>query len=143
IYKFLLTTTAGVPSGPGGNGVPSGPGNGHGMPAHFRETTLNIAIAPLVSKDQKQIGRLIIFDDVTDRAELEQRLVQADKLSSIGLLAAGVAHEVNTPLAVISTYAQMLAKQVADDEKKSLLLDKIAKQTFRASEIVNSLLNFS
>ena len=104
---------------------------------------LNIAIAPLVSKDQEQIGRLIIFDDVTDRAELEQRLVQADKLSSIGLLAAGVAHEVNTPLAVISTYAQMLAKQVADDEKKSLLLDKIAKQTFRASEIVNSLLNFS
>jgi len=104
---------------------------------------LNIAIAPLVSKDQERIGRLVIFDDVTDRAELEQRLVQADKLSSIGLLAAGVAHEVNTPLAVISTYAQMLAKQVADDTQKSVILDKIAKQTFRASEIVNSLLNFS
>jgi len=44
---------------------------------------------------------------------------------------------------VISTYAQMLAKQVADDSQKSLILDKIAKQTFRASEIVNSLLNFS
>ena len=69
--------------------------------------------------------------------------MQADKLSSIGLLAAGVAHEVNTPLAVISTYAQMLGKQVANDEQKSLILDKIAKQTFRASEIVNSLLNFS
>ena len=115
-------------------------GNGHGR---RREATLNLAIAPLVSKDQEQIGRLIIFDDVTDRAELEQRLVQADKLSSIGLLAAGVAHEVNTPLAVISTYAQMLAKQVADDSQKSMILDKIAKQTFRASEIVNSLLNFS
>ena len=54
-----------------------------------------------------------------------------------------MAHEVNTPLAVISTYAQMLAKQVANDEQKSVLLDKIARQTFRASEIVNSLLNFS
>ncbi len=120
----------------------NGHSNGH-APAQSRETTLNLAIAPLVSKDQQQIGRLIIFDDVTDRAELEQRLVQADKLSSIGLLAAGVAHEVNTPLAVISTYAQMLAKQVADDSAKSQILDKIAKQTFRASEIVNSLLNFS
>src|SRR5205807_8502062 len=112
-------------------------------PAKLTGVTLNIAIAPLVSKDQQQIGRLIILDDVTDRAELEQRLVQADKLSSIGLLAAGVAHEVNTPLAVISTYAQMLAKQVAEDSTKSLILEKIAKQTFRASEIVNGLLNFS
>jgi two-component system NtrC family sensor kinase len=44
---------------------------------------------------------------------------------------------------VISTYAQMLAKQISEDEQKSKLLDKIAKQTFRASEIVNSLLSFS
>jgi two-component system NtrC family sensor kinase len=107
------------------------------------ESSMNIAIAPLVSRDNEQIGRLVIFDDVTDRAELERRLVQADKLSSIGLLAAGVAHEVNTPLAVISTYAQMLAKQVAEDDQKSRILEKIARQTFRASEIVNSLLNFS
>jgi two-component system, NtrC family, sensor kinase len=108
-----------------------------------KESILNLAIAPLVSKDGDEIGRLIIFDDITDRSELERQLVQADKLSSIGLLAAGVAHEVNTPLAVISTYAQMLAKQVNEDEAKSKLLEKIAKQTFRASEIVNSLLNFS
>ena len=112
-------------------------------PAPPPETILNIAIAPLVSRELQHIGRLIIFDDVTERDELERRLVQADKLSSIGLLAAGVAHEVNTPLAVISTYAQMLAKQIAGDDHKSRLLEKIAKQTFRASEIVNSLLNFS
>ncbi|MDQ6708036.1 MAG: ATP-binding protein, partial [Acidobacteriota bacterium] len=130
-------------------GRPLGHANGasangqNGMPHAAREATVNIAIAPLVSREFEQIGRLVIFDDITDRAELERRLVQADKLSSIGLLAAGVAHEVNTPLAVISTYAQMLSKQVADDEQKSRILDKIAKQTFRASEIVNSLLNFS
>ena len=138
IYKFVLKPAASVASVNG-----NGNGNGNGHQARLTGATLNIAIAPLVSKDQEQIGRLIIFDDVTDRAELEQRLVQADKLSSIGLLAAGVAHEVNTPLAVISTYAQMLAKQVAEDSQKSLILEKIAKQTFRASEIVNSLLNFS
>jgi two-component system NtrC family sensor kinase len=109
----------------------------------LKNATLNIAVAPLVSREGRRIGRLIIFDDVTDRAELEKRLVQADKLSSIGLLAAGVAHEVNTPLAVISTYSQMLAKQISGDTQKAPLLEKIARQTFRASEIVNSLLNFS
>lgn len=108
-----------------------------------REATLNIATAPLFSKDGARIGRLILFDDVTDRAELERRLVQADKLSSIGLLAAGVAHEVNTPLAVISSYAQMLAKQISAGDPKAALLEKITRQSFRASEIVNSLLNFS
>ncbi|MEQ1946013.1 MAG: ATP-binding protein [Bryobacteraceae bacterium] len=108
-----------------------------------RDVTLNLAVAPLISKEGDNIGRLIILEDVTDRAELERRLVQSDKLSSIGLLAAGVAHEVNTPLAVISTYAQMLAKQIGSDAQKAPLLEKIAKQTFRASEIVNSLLNFS
>lgn len=135
IYKVNykpLTTGVGYTNG-GGNG------NGHAP----KEATLNVAVAPLISKEMQEIGRLIIFDDITDRSELERRLVQADKLSSIGLLAAGVAHEVNTPLAVISTYAQMLAKQVSGDDQKARLLDKIAKSTFRASEIVNSLLNFS
>jgi PAS domain S-box-containing protein len=120
----------------------AGNGNG-GAAAAARDSMVNVAIAPLVSRDQLQIGRLIIFDDITERAELERRLIQADKLSSIGLLAAGVAHEVNTPLAVISTYAQMLAKQIPAEDQKSTLLEKIARQTFRASEIVNSLLNFS
>jgi len=104
---------------------------------------VNVAIAPLVTRKFSVIGRLIIVDDITERVELESQLAQADKLSSIGLMAAGVAHEVNTPLAVISSYAQMLSKQVQGDEKKAALLEKITRQTFRASEIVNNLLNFS
>ena len=104
---------------------------------------VNVAIAPLVTRKFNVIGRLIIMDDITERIELESQLSQADKLSSIGLLAAGVAHEVNTPLAVISSYAQMLSKQLQGDPQKSGLMEKITRQTFRASEIVNNLLNFS
>lgn len=107
------------------------------------ERILDMAVAPLVAKNFEPIGRLLILDDVTDRVSLEDRIVQADKLSSIGLLAAGVAHEVNTPLAVISSYAQMLAKRVSEDPAQAKALQKITQQTFRASEIVNSLLNFS
>lgn len=139
IDKFVMRQWgAHTTNGRGGNGDSTSV-----SPAPVRESTFNIAVAPLISRDMERIGRLVIFDDITDRSELERQLVQADKLSSIGLLAAGVAHEVNTPLAVISTYAQMLTKQLQDDEQKSRMLDKIARQTFRASEIVNSLLNFS
>ncbi len=104
---------------------------------------VNVAIAPLVTRKFNVIGRLVIMDDITARMELEAQLSQADKLSSIGLLAAGVAHEVNTPLAVISSYTQMLAKQLQNEPAKAAVLEKITKQTFRASEIVNNLLNFS
>ena len=105
--------------------------------------TVNVALAPLVTRKFEVIGRLIIVDDITERMDLEAQLSQADKLPSIGLLAAGVAHEVNTPLAVISSYTQMLSKQLQGDPQKSGLLEKITRQTFRASEIVNNLLNFS
>ena len=107
----------------------------------------NIAIAPLLTRTFDVIGRIILVDDITDRMQMEAQLTQSEKLSSIGLLAAGVAHEVNTPLAVISSYTQMLLKQLRGDEamakRFSPVLEKITQQTFRASEIVNGLLNFS
>jgi len=105
--------------------------------------TLNVSITPLVSKSGERIGRLLLFDDVTQRERMEEQMTQTEKLTSLGLLAAGVAHEVNTPLAVISNYIQMLAKQMPNDDPRHAIIDKIVKQTFRASEIVNNLLNFS
>ena len=141
IYQFPLrlpTPKVVEMPGRGGNGKPAG----RREPPRA-ESLVNIAVTPLVGREGQQIGRVILFDDVTERSELERRLAQAEKLSAIGLLAAGVAHEVNTPLAVISTYAQMLARQVSGDPDKARLLDKITRQTFRASEIVNALLNFS
>jgi hypothetical protein len=103
----------------------------------------DITLTPLLGRDGQVTGQLIILDDKTERVKLEDQLVQSEKLTSIGLLAAGVAHEVNTPLAVVSSYSQMLYKQLHQDDPKAKILDKIIKQSFRASEIVNSLLNFS
>jgi len=119
LYKFPLTTRAG------------------------EQRVANIAVAPLLSRDFVVVGRIVIVDDITERISLETQLAQADKLSSIGLLAAGVAHEINTPLAVISSYAQMLSKQMRGDQRIGPVLEKITQQSFRASEIANGLLNFS
>jgi two-component system NtrC family sensor kinase len=104
---------------------------------------VNVSMAPLVGKSGERIGRLILIDDITQRMRLEEQLLQTEKLTSLGLLSASVAHEVNTPLAVISNYIQMLAKQFPEEDPRHNLVEKIIKQTFRASEIVNNLLNFS
>ncbi|MFN7949612.1 MAG: PAS domain S-box protein [Blastocatellia bacterium] len=108
-----------------------------------RELTLNISLAPLHSKLGEVEGTLVAIEDVTSRIRLEEQLQQSDKLSSIGLLAAGVAHEVNTPLTGISSYSQMLMQQIPETDPRHKLLEKIHRQTSRASSIVNNLLNFS
>ncbi|PYS96180.1 MAG: hypothetical protein DMF65_13355 [Acidobacteria bacterium] len=83
------------------------------------------------------------MEDVTARVRLEEQLQQREKLSSIGLLAAGVAHEINTPLTGVSSYTQMLLGMLAEADPKHSLLQKIRRQTDRATGIVNNLLNFS
>jgi two-component system, NtrC family, sensor kinase len=108
-----------------------------------KHLVVNASVAPLLGKDGARLGRLVLLDDITQRVRLEDQMVQTEKLTSLGLLAAGVAHEVNTPLAVISNYIQMLAKQIPADDPRQKTIERIVKQTFRASEIVNNLLNFS
>ena len=108
-----------------------------------RTLVLNIALAPLWADSQEQTGALVVFEDVTERLRLEEQLQQREKLSSIGLLAAGVAHEVNTPLTGVSSYTQMLLNMLAENDPKHALLEKVRRQADRATEIVNNLLNFS
>ncbi len=108
-----------------------------------RHLVIDASIAPLFGKTGERLGRLLLLDDITQRVRLEEQMVQTEKLTSLGLLAAGVAHEVNTPLAVISNHIQMLAKQLPAEDPRQKTIEKIVKQTFRASEIVNNLLNFS
>jgi two-component system NtrC family sensor kinase len=108
-----------------------------------RPLIVNIAVAPLHSDTAGRTGALVIIEDVTSRVRLEEQLQQREKLSSIGLLAAGVAHEVNTPLTGVSSYTQMLLGMLPETDPKHALLQKVRRQADRASNIVNNLLNFS
>ncbi len=104
---------------------------------------LNVAVAPLRSVSHGQTGAIVVLENVTSRVKLEETLQQSEKLSSIGLLAAGVAHEVNTPLTGVSSYTQMLLGMIPETDPKHALLKKVQKQTERASNIAGNLLNFS
>ena len=108
---------------------------------------VNIATAPLRAPSgqfgMSTVGNIIIIEDVTERVHLEEQLQISDKMASVGLLAAGVAHEVNTPLTGISSFTQMLLSNADPDDPKTRMLEKIEQQTFRAAKIVNGLLNLS
>ena len=104
---------------------------------------LNVAVAPLRSVSNAQTGAIVVLENVSSRVKLEESLQQSEKLSSIGLLAAGVAHEVNTPLTGVSSYTQMLLGMIPETDPKHALLQKMQRQTDRASNIVGNLLNFS
>jgi signal transduction histidine kinase len=84
-------------------------------------------------------GQIVIIEDVTRRVQLEEQLQISEKMASIGLLAAGVAHEVNTPLTGISSFTQMLLEGADPKTPKTKVLEKIERQTVRAAKIVNGL----
>jgi two-component system, NtrC family, sensor kinase len=107
---------------------------------------VNVTLAPLQATTggaSAQSGTIVIIEDITERTQLEEQLRISEKMASLGLLAAGVAHEVNTPLTGISSYTQMLLEGADPSDPQTRLLEKIEKQTFRAARIVNGLLNLS
>lgn len=108
-----------------------------------RKRLVNTAVIPLRSASSDQAGTVLMLEDITSRVQLEEQLQISDKMASIGLLAAGVAHEVNTPLTGISSFTQMLLEQADPEDPRTRLLEKIERQTFRAAKIVNSLLHLS
>ncbi len=84
------------------------------------------------------------FNAMTQRiAETQRQLTQADKLASVGRLAAGVAHEINNPLTGVLTYASLLAKRFESDPSAKEDLDVIVRETKRCRGIVKELLDFA
>src|SRR5687768_14359743 len=109
----------------------------------IRRLLVNVATTPLRESDGTIAGTIVILEDISSRVQLEEQLQISEKMASIGLLAAGVAHEVNTPLTGISSFTQMLLQGAQPDDPKTKVLEKIERQTFRAAKIVNGLLNLA
>ena len=107
-----------------------------------RERNVQLSVAAL-SATAETGSRVLLLNDVTELTQMERALQEKERLAALGVMAAGVAHEVNTPLTGISSYAQMLLGNTPEDDPRFALLKKMELQTFRASRIVGSLLELS
>ena len=88
-------------------------------------------------------GRVVALDDISDQLMLEQRFAQQERLAALGRLAAGLAHEVNTPVTGIASYAQLLNELTPSDDPRAPLVEKLEEQAFRVARIVTNLLELA
>jgi PAS domain S-box-containing protein len=84
-------------------------------------------------------GRVVVLQDVTELRQLQDRMREQERLAGLGRLASGLAHEINTPLTGISSFAQMLGKMTPGDDPRSSVVSKLVDQSFRVSRIVSNL----
>jgi two-component system, NtrC family, sensor kinase len=138
IVTMIRGTSTGAPEGTAYYRIPM-------MTRHQapRRLLVNLGATPLRDASGDTVGTIVIVEDISSRVQLEEQLQISEKMASLGLLAAGVAHEVNTPLTGISSFTQMLLQQSSPEDPSTKVLEKIERQTFRAAKIVNGLLNLA
>ncbi len=115
----------------------------------------DVIATPIATPSENALGgnrALVFIRDVTERRSRELQLLQAEKMSSIGVLAAGVAHEINNPMTSVAGYAEALQRRFREDKSLAgdlrLLdfpkyLDVIVREVYRCKGIIDSLLSFS
>ncbi len=107
------------------------------------ERWVNISLSGLVDEWGNVYKVLGIGRDVTERRKNEEQMIYTEKLASMGTLAAGVAHEINNPLAIILGFADMLLEKKIEDPEAYDLLKSIEKQAMNAKRVVEKLLSFA
>lgn len=102
---------------------------------------LGLALTPLMNADRETIGQLMVFTDITELKALEAQMELRNRLSSLGEMAAGMAHELRNPMGVIAGYARLLSKK--SDSPSQHIVDSITKEITVMERIISDFLSFA
>lgn len=114
----------------------------HRVSIEGKEYWFNTKLRALKDEEGKIYSILGISRDITDRKKMEEQSYYTEKLASLGTLAAGVAHEINNPLAIILGFTDILLEKTPKDSDQYDILKTIEKQATNAKRIVENLLSF-
>lgn len=106
-----------------------------------RNIYLGLTITPLINGQGETIGKIIVFTDLTDLKALKAQAELRDRLSSLGEMAAGIAHELRNPMGVIAGYAKLLQKKV--DPSLLGIVDSISREIVSMDRIISDFLSFA
>ncbi len=106
-------------------------------------TEWHIHTYPVATETEQVEHVVVVVRDVTEQRRLEAKLIQSEKMASVGQLAAGIAHEINNPLTVISANMEILREEIPSDNPLSESVELIGRASERATHVVQSLLRFS
>ncbi len=104
---------------------------------------LGVNSAPLKEEDESIAGALVMFSDLSQTRRMEREMRRADRLATIGLLAAGMAHEIKNPLVSIRTFAQLLPHKYQEREFREDFAASMTKEVDRINNLVDHLLDLS
>jgi two-component system NtrC family sensor kinase len=105
--------------------------------------TFQISVSPWYDKNNNLAGSIHVAKDISNEKLLQQQLIQSEKLSAIGELISGIAHELNNPLTGVMGYSQLLQLRKDLDERAKENLHKINNLALRCQKIVQNLLSFA
>ncbi len=108
-----------------------------------KRITVSLSRTQVTNPDGEEIGSTVIIRDVSEQMELDSRIYNTEKLASIGILAAGVAHEMNNPLSVILGFTDLLLEGFEEGSSEYSDLKTIEYNAMHAKEIVTQLLGFA
>jgi two-component system sensor histidine kinase AtoS len=97
----------------------------------------------LTDGEGREIGALVIFQDITEIKSLEEKLRQADRLAALGTLSAGLAHEIKNPLSAIKTFVQLLPKKVESLSFMEKFNVTVPREIDRINQLVEDLLELT
>ena len=113
------------------------------VPLGGETRVLDVAVSQFPGAPQGSPARVWVLSDTTELARLERSLAERDRLSALSHLSAGVAHEVNTPLTGVASFARLLLDETPPDDPRRPVVEKIERQAFRAARLVGSLLDLA